>query len=289
MEFLFMVLINIFLAAVIYLVISLKLEKSASEFHEKKLRKEMDDILREFNAAAERNITLLERKIQTARRVLEQAGELPHVDVRLGEEEFEKRHNEEIAEEPVPEPAATMEPASPSSHERKKGLPLLFNEFKSRIHALVTERKVFARQASAASSEKEPVSGGDPGGHENPVKGEGDTPRPGGIDIRIDEPAGPSIEKDAVSLSTYKGFSRPGKQETLSEADRADFDKEDQTGVSSGKDENENLQDLFRESSDVYSLACELYRRGHPVEELARYSGLSVGEISLVVNLHGEQ
>ena len=65
MEFLLLLLTNVFIGAFLYLVISLKLEKKSSEFREKKFRKEMDDIMREFNSAADRNISLLENKIDT--------------------------------------------------------------------------------------------------------------------------------------------------------------------------------------------------------------------------------
>lgn len=285
-----MVLINIFLAAVIYLVISLKLEKSAGEFHEKRLRKEMDDILREFNAAAERNITLLEHKIQTARRLLELAGELPHVDVRVGEEEFEKRHNEEFPEKLPREKEMPDERVTGVTEGKKKGLPVLFHEFKSRIQALVTERKVFSWKPSAPLPEKEEGSGHGSG---NSVKSD-DNPaasRSGGIDFRIDEPAGPSITKEADSLSTYEKFSREEKKQiNRSGPERAATEeKMGDESVFTKKDGEGDLEERFRETSDVYSLTCELYRRGYPVEELARHSGLSVGEISLVVNLHSEQ
>ena len=65
---------NLFTGTILYLVLSLKLEKSADEFRIKKLRREIDETIREFNATAERNISLLENRIKTAKTVLNGSG-----------------------------------------------------------------------------------------------------------------------------------------------------------------------------------------------------------------------
>lgn len=67
-------LVNVLIGTVFYLVISLKLEKSASELHVKKIRREMDEMIREFNMTADRNISLLENKILVMKRLLERNG-----------------------------------------------------------------------------------------------------------------------------------------------------------------------------------------------------------------------
>jgi hypothetical protein len=67
-------LVNILVGTVFYLVISLKLEKSASELHVKKIRREMDEMIKEFNLTAERNISLLENRIDMMKRLLERNG-----------------------------------------------------------------------------------------------------------------------------------------------------------------------------------------------------------------------
>jgi hypothetical protein len=66
--------VNILVGTIFYLIISLKFEKSSSDVHVKKMRREMDDMIREFNLTAERNITLLERKIEVMKRLLEKHG-----------------------------------------------------------------------------------------------------------------------------------------------------------------------------------------------------------------------
>ncbi|HPX90788.1 MAG TPA: hypothetical protein PKZ93_04650, partial [Spirochaetota bacterium] len=67
----------------IYLVMSLKIEKSSATFQEKKLRKEMGEIITEFNSTAERNITILENKISILKRLLNEAGNIKGIDMRV--------------------------------------------------------------------------------------------------------------------------------------------------------------------------------------------------------------
>ncbi len=87
MQFFFLLLFNVFLGAVLYLIISLKLERSATEFRERRFRREMDEIIKEFNVTAERNISLLESRIRQLRRLLEKSGDIRTLDVTLDEEE----------------------------------------------------------------------------------------------------------------------------------------------------------------------------------------------------------
>ena len=68
-------LVNVLIGTIFYLVISLRIEKSASEVHVKKIRKEMDTMIREFNMTADRNISLLENRIAVMKRLLEKGGE----------------------------------------------------------------------------------------------------------------------------------------------------------------------------------------------------------------------
>jgi len=71
LNFFLILLTNIFVGTVFYLVISLKLEKSASEYQVKKFKKEIDDMITEFNKTAERNISLLENKISVLKNLLD--------------------------------------------------------------------------------------------------------------------------------------------------------------------------------------------------------------------------
>jgi hypothetical protein len=69
-----MIMVNIFIGVALYLIISLKLERSATEFRQQRLRKEMDEIIKEFTQTADRNISLLEHKIVIMKRKPEELG-----------------------------------------------------------------------------------------------------------------------------------------------------------------------------------------------------------------------
>lgn len=121
MQLLIMILINIAMAVVLYLVISLRLERSASEFREQKLRKEMDAIMREFNRAAERNITLLEHRIETMKRLLERSGDITSVDFTVADSVEKTEEYRKAAERDRTLPVV---PETPVSAETKEEEPL---------------------------------------------------------------------------------------------------------------------------------------------------------------------
>jgi hypothetical protein len=80
LTFIATLLVNILIGTIFYLFISLRLEKSASELQVKKMRREMDEMIREFNMTAERNISLLENRIELMKRLLEKHGLNPEFD-----------------------------------------------------------------------------------------------------------------------------------------------------------------------------------------------------------------
>ncbi|MBN1500418.1 MAG: hypothetical protein JW982_09685 [Spirochaetes bacterium] len=81
--------VNILICTIFYLFVSLKLEKSASEFYVKKFRKEMDDTIREFNQTADRNISLLENRINVFKILLQKSGQIDSVDFNINDEKKE--------------------------------------------------------------------------------------------------------------------------------------------------------------------------------------------------------
>lgn len=84
--------VNILICTIFYLFISLKLEKSASDFHVKKLRKEMDDTIREFNQTADRNISILENRIKLMQKVLKKSGKIDNIDVEISSKDEKKKY-----------------------------------------------------------------------------------------------------------------------------------------------------------------------------------------------------
>jgi len=88
MDFFILLVLNVFIGAIIFLILSLKIEKTSSTFQEKKLRKEMSEIITEFNATAERNITLLENRISVLKKLLIENGSLKGVDFTISDDKM---------------------------------------------------------------------------------------------------------------------------------------------------------------------------------------------------------
>lgn len=80
MNILLLFIFNIFTGALIYLILTLKIEKNSATFQEKKLKREMAEIIREFNSTAERNITILENHISSLKKLMNEHGSLKGVD-----------------------------------------------------------------------------------------------------------------------------------------------------------------------------------------------------------------
>jgi hypothetical protein len=259
MQFFFLLLFNLFLGAVLYLVISLKLERSATEYRSRKLRKEMDEMVGEFNATAERNISLLERKIRVMRLLLERAGDLKSFDMITDEEEPDAVQGSAVETGPG-EAALRAVPAQ--EHERrvaavyadtennagtliKKGLLLFIEKIKNMLQTgqagVPAGEEFVVRQGPAAIDEVYP----DPGADRRRL-----------------------IEKD---LSGY-----------VTEADEA------AAGTETAITEDE-IREIIESSPDMYSVVSVLNERGCAVEEISRYSGIPIGEVRLVLNLNGSR
>lgn len=258
MDFFILLVVNIFIGAIVYLVISLKLEKSASTFREKKLRKEMDEIIKEFNAAAERNISLLENRISVAKRLLDRTGDMKKIDIF---DENEMRHNSEGDVDTLKKERKKAEPErgdSSYSNEQhiqkikteqiaidhhsyqsaekirqngvvKKSLILFENMFTFFGRKIVGEKLYSEKFGKRKQNDIQPVM---------PV----------------------SIEKDFSTLEPVKPVD--------------DFS-------------DEALLSAFSTTADKYSLIEDLYCKGCPVDLLAFHSGIPAGEIKLVLNLKG--
>lgn len=278
MEFFILIVVNIFLGTLFYLVITLKLEKSASTFREKKLRREMDDIIKEFNETAERNILLLERKINVLRRLLQEAGTLESIDVNIGDgtegdiaagtgEAPDRMYRERGG--PVldagEKPAATTSFAAKGKKDIPEVRDIVSNLKKGFVDlAEGVLRRLAKRPAGAAGEGGEPVPLHEDvrersGGH-GPHAGSAVTSAPGG---RKDF----SIEKE------YRDI-----QEKLASDAVTGAGKE----LSLSPDE---IKDLFSSAEDKYSMISMLYGKGYSVEVLSRCSGIPPNEVKLVLDL----
>jgi hypothetical protein len=258
MQFFFLLLFNVFLGAVLYLIISLKLERSATEFRERRLRKEMDEIIKEFNMTAERNISILESRIGMLRKLLEKTGDIKSLDITMAGDE--------------PDPLCTgegKETAPRKEHERqgvsrednrtvqdqeygennagsmiKKGLLILFNKI---INILQPRNDGMPAYQSGTDDD-----GNIPEDADNECRPAQET-RAGS--------AGTIIEKD---LSGAIPGPAVGKN-PLTEAE---------------------IAELAALSDDRYQLVTILFEKGCAIEDISRYSGIPAGEVRLVLNLN---
>lgn len=85
MQVVLLILINIIMATVFYLILRFRLENSVNDYREKKIRREMDNIISEFNNAAERNISILENRISVLKSLLDKTGNLKTINFNLND------------------------------------------------------------------------------------------------------------------------------------------------------------------------------------------------------------
>jgi len=261
MQFFILVIINIFIGAVLYLVISLKLERSASEFREKRLRKEMDAIIKEFNSVAEMNISLLENKISVMKRLLENNGDLKSIDLTVGND---RNNLKSLSKENSATPKVVRVRQSSSS---KKSLLLYLDKFiitlKRNLKGIF-KKKYFHRERSSLLS-------GDNSFKEIPAASEKNYMSFGNSDYSESSDSGILIEKDLSCINNSVNIKEniPAEDEDSAETDLND----------------EEIYGMFESSEDKYHLISELHGRGYSAESISGYSGIPVSEIRLVLNL----
>ncbi len=262
MQFFFLLLFNVFLGAVLYLVISLKLERSATEFRERRFRKEMDEIIKEFNVTAERNISLLESRIRVLRILLEKGGDIKSLDITLDEEVTDEKTGLQGKEPPLP---ALMEsgnsPHGEGADSRvpvhgenngaamiKKGLLLLFDK----IIDILPSKKSHGPELYGSDGEAE-----------IPVSGEAYAAVPAAGEMSNRGRA--VIEKDMTMIMPAVTADPREERRSLSV---------------------EEIEEIVAASDDRYRLVSVLSDGGCAVEEISRYSGIPAGEVRLVLNLN---
>ncbi len=262
--------INLILWALFYLVISLKLEKSASEFREKRLRREMDEIIREFNETAERNISLLENRITALKRLMSQSGSRQSVDVNIGMEDFTSDiHNRKgghttavdpLVSTAVPEMHAAGAGINGNGAGARQGDKSIASSIKS--EAINTVVSFFNKMTIRVRGIKEHFShSGDSETHNS----KNEQVKKSGMPLRDSSQENFPIEKGLEQISSM-GF-HPKKKKA------PDIDEE-------------SIIRMFEKCDDKYALITELYSKGCTLDLLTRCSGVPAGEIRLVLNLN---
>jgi hypothetical protein len=274
MQFGVLIFINIILWALFYLVISLKLERSATEFREKRFRREMDEVIREFNETAERNISILENRIAIMKKMLANTGALRSVDISLMDEvELPSAGEAPIPSRPKAEPAGDYErarvtPQAAAHHERRPERADAVEEPGLAYHASMLVRMLSEKAVKIRNIALEYAY----------------------ARLTRDQRAAAEAERLArKSALQSEDFVNTGDRAHLIEREFQDMKSmspggepdSDGSGLSEGE-----LMEMFHGSDDKYGLAAELYRQGYPVDVLARCSSIPLGEIKLVLNLN---
>jgi len=263
MQFAILLFINLILWALFYLVISLKLEKSASEFREKKLRREMDEIIREFNETAERNISLLENRITILKRLMARTGTVRTVDFNVGSGDSLNGSTDgagtdtegPLRESGKSEGGLHAERRPPGAGSFTRGYEREAAPAQQPWNGAEALSVLMKRVIGRVRELRDSFIGGDAPGNEmeKTVAGEHS---PG---------ENYPIEKDALDMPAC-GFH--GKVKEFFDEDEA------------------RLSRMFMDTRDKYGLINELYDKGCSMELMSRCSGMPVGEIRLVLNLN---
>ncbi len=286
MEFVILIILNIFLGTVFYLVISLKLEKSASEFREKKLRKFMDDIIQEFNATAERNISILENKIVIMKNLLEKIGDVKSIDIeisddsersdgityemdQIGIEQIESEGSEKISGDELTRKSFQ---AFDNSGRRDTGI----SKFTNYLNVFM-ERATGILRGSVLNVVNyfHNLKGKSIRGHKSAQE------KIAGVnDGYSNLSASPErVESDYVG----KNFDALIERDYNEIQEKLSVESEDKIYYEMNEEE---LTDLFLASEDKYSLISDLHIRGYTVDIISKCSGIPIGEIRLVLNLN---
>ena len=257
MEILLLFILNIFTGALIYLLLSLKIERNSSTFHEKKLKKEMGEIITEFNSTAERNITLLEARISVLKKLMAENGSLKTMDITMDHNpRIEKTVNDSVDTRSKIKRSVSIDRATPGG-------------------TIITKNAADIAEISftGAADEKKPVPGKS---FEHPAL----------------KPAAASKDeskKSTIHAGVFTEDSSGLKPGVVSRGGQVDFVSNEDIGIVPEEPEIiqfENPADLFLSAENKYSLIAELHGRGYSVEDLAAYSGLPAGEVRLVISLN---
>lgn len=264
MQFFFLLLLNVFMGAVLYLIISLKLEKSAAEFRERKLRKEMENVIHEFNAAAERNISILENKIMILRRLLEKSGAIKLLDITIDERERNVGDAAFLKEQAVrPKPAEEEK-----RNDAVETQPDFSTGYKGGTPAVKKGLLIFFKKIINILPFKETKGAADGTGNGYDLFEMRDDLRAPRHGFDDGDRCREKIIVQDLPRPVYGG--EAGKPEPCALSD-------------------EEIQRLVSLADDRYSLVSVLHSKGCSVEDISQHSGIPVGEVRLVLNLNNSR
>jgi len=277
----------------------LKLEKYASDYREKRLKREMDEIINEFNETAERNINILDNRIETIKTLLKKSEIIDSIDISVRDELEEKpgkkdgsnKRRNTLNEIKKPDNESLLKDnreTEPDFNSDDKLLKEKNNGLLLRFASNIKER--FQRNSRPMIHPHE---------NENNTK-DGSDDSYSSIQLNINSGIKKSGDQAKEKIDIIVGYPNDhfnikpeNNDETLSASDKNEPEfylnshEQEDHNVYNKKQLSENeLEDMFSASKDKYLLISELYEKGYPTDLISRSSGIPIGEIKLVVDLN---
>ena len=288
MQLIILIMVNILIASVFYLIISLKLERSATEFRSKRLRKEMEELINEFNNTAERNLSLLEYKINILRELLKRGDALNGIDITIDDENVQP---------------LSAEKSKTKSHNRKNNLTADTKDTGKKHDAIVADiinqRNVVNEMQSDFDNEK---SINKQNNIESPIM-EGNSAIPSVkeqllelsrvIVARIKENIKYKYKKN-VAIKDLPDVHYNEMQDMSTTSFQSDSYKPEESMIKTPEEDTLNvdetvLQQMYVNADDKYLFIAKLYSQGYTLQILSKISGIPISEISLILNLSTKQ
>ena len=286
MDLLLLIIVNIVLATIFYLIMRLRLERSVHTYQEKKLLKIMDEVIREFDSTAERNISILENRISIMKRLLTEAGRIKPIDLNIGE--FEGQGSFINMTSSIDQKASDAG-AVDCNNDPNCGLNF------DKMSEAVSQKNISVKPAALHNSNgiikknmsnyfsklRECVKPN----HKLNIKNQDMPGFPNQSDLYENCNSDISKELDATTLGNVSL-----RKDVVEDHDKDVIPEENflYTDLTDG-DVNlseEDLSKLFIASTDKYSLINELYGNGFSIDIISRCSGIPVGEVKLVLDLN---
>ena len=259
MQFILLVLINLIMITLFYLILRIRLEKYASDYRERRLNREMGGIINEFNETAERNISILDNRIETMKKLLQKTGKIDYIDININDIEGREKENDESFEEKnnnLSVAAKQNEVLKPTIKNKKNEIN---KQERNKFNLAVSFQQISSKLIDKFSHT-----------YKNKYKYDSsDNPGNSAIESNLQEPD----NIDNKSQATIK---------------------KDKQIISNDLRENDllnefELENMFLSSTDKYLLINELHCKGYPTDLLSRCSGIPIGEIKLVLDLNNTQ
>ncbi len=281
MEFIILIFINIIMGTFFYLILRLRLEKHASDYREKRLKREIDEIISVFNETAERNITILENRIEYLKKLMEKSGVLDNIDFRIDDSKNNSAEIKNSAQKEIFTGASKQmtdtsierffsamtisEPGIRSTEERDRENPEKNSNSISRYYSQIKEKITVAFRSvmryipdTAALYNKSGriINLSDAGEKEdNSPDCAGNDGSKVSHNFKVKNPHDASLNDDDIMQKSSSG-------------------------------EYSELKQMFSNSEDKYSLISDLFDEGYSPEVICECSGIPIGEIKLVLDLN---